>query len=102
MPTYSRPKNDLARLVFLKRAATTGAQDLKSGDACVSQETVDAINAFLPDFEAAVNTISEKLGDRVQEVQERGAAIERVALTSATFGRCSNAAPSGSINRQRY
>ncbi len=48
MPTYSRPKNDLARLVFLKRAATTGAQDLKSGDACVSQDTVDAINAFLP------------------------------------------------------
>ena len=85
MPTYSRPQNDLARLVFLKRAATTGAQDLKSGDACVSQETVDAINTFLPDFEAAVNTISEKLGDRVQEVQERGAAIERVALYVRDF-----------------
>ncbi len=85
MPTYSRPKNDVARLVFLKRAATTGAQDLESGDACVTQETVAAINAFLPGFEAAVNEIREKLGDRVQEVQERSDAIEHVAVYVRDF-----------------
>ncbi len=32
-----------------------------------------------------MNAISEKLGDRVQEVQERGAAIERVAVYVRDF-----------------
>jgi len=80
MAKYEQPKSNRDRLTFLKRSAVTGPQDAKSGNPYVSQSTLVAIIAFLPDFETAVNAVSEKMGARSKEVRERAAAIERIGL----------------------
>ncbi len=78
MPRFEPPSNDAQRLTFLKRAAATGTDDLAAGNAYVSQGTLDAVNAFLPDFAAAVNALSDKLGARTKEIHERAAALEQL------------------------
>ncbi len=80
MAKYEQPKSNRDRLTFLKRSAVTGPQDVKSGNPYVSQETLVAIAAFLPDFETAVHAVNEKMGARSKEVRERAAAIERIGL----------------------
>ncbi len=78
MARYERPSGDRERLRVLKRTFATGPQDIASGNPYVSQETLNAIADFLPGFEAAVDTVGEKLGTRVKEVRERAAAIDLV------------------------
>ncbi len=80
MPKYEPPTSDRDRLTFLKRSAVTGPQDIAAGTPYVSQDTLDAIKAFLPGFETAANAVSEKLGARVKEVRERAAAMEHIAV----------------------
>jgi len=80
MPTYEPPRGDSERFTFLQRAAITGPQDIAAGNLYLDQAILDEIAAFLPTFGAALNTVSEKLGARIKETQERSAAIERVAL----------------------
>lgn len=80
MPYYDAPSNDVQRLAFLQRAHTTGLQDVTAGAGLVNQETLDAIAAFLPSFQAAMGAVSTLLGARVKETQERLEAIEQVKL----------------------
>lgn len=78
MPYYNAPSNDAQRLTFLTRSVETGPADVAAGNAYVSQETLDAISALLPQFEAAVNAVSDKLGSRSKEVREQAIAIEQI------------------------
>lgn len=80
MPYYDAPSNDVQRLAFLQRAHATGLQDVAAGAGLVNQETLDAIAAFLPGFQAAMGAVSARLGARAKETQERLEAIERVKL----------------------
>lgn len=79
MPIYVAPGNDNARLAFLKTAAVTAAQDISAGNLYVTQATVDAMVAFLPQFEANVNTVTQKLSGRAKEVREKNEAADQVA-----------------------
>ncbi len=78
MPYYDSPNNDTQRLAFLTRSLETGLADIAAGNAYVSQETLDEIAAFLPQFETAVNAVSDKLGLRTKETHEQAAAIEKI------------------------
>ncbi len=80
MPYYEVPASDIYRLAFLQRAHATGLQDVAAGAGLVNQETLDAIAAFLPGFQAAMGAVSARLGARAKETQERLEAIERVKL----------------------
>ena len=80
MPYYDAPNNDTQRLAFLTRSFETGLADVEAGNAYVSKETLDAISAFLPQFEAALNTVSDKLGSRTKETHERASAIEKIKV----------------------
>ncbi len=78
MPYYDAPSNDAQRVAFLTRSLETGLADIAAGNAYVSQETLDEIAAFLPQFETAVNAVSDKLGLRTKETHEQAAAIEKI------------------------
>ncbi len=80
MAKYAQPRSNRDRVAFLKRSAVTGQQDIASGNLYISQQTLAAIDAFLPDFETATHAVSEKLGTRSKEVRERAAAIKRASL----------------------
>jgi len=80
MPYYEVPASDIYRLAFLQRAHATGLQDVADGAGLVNQETLDAIAAFLPGFQAAMGAVSARLGARAKETQERLEAVERVKL----------------------
>jgi len=80
MPFYSAPSNDIQRLTFLTRTAETGPDDIAAGNAYVSQETLDAVAALVPQFEVAARGVSAKLGARSKEVRERAVAIEQVKM----------------------
>jgi hypothetical protein len=64
------------RLAFLKQAATTGAQDTAAGKSYISQETLDALNALAPGFEAAHNDVSARLSARSEEVRQSNEALD--------------------------
>ncbi len=78
MPYYDAPNNDTQRLAFLNRSLETGLADVAAGNAYVSQATLDAIAASLPQFETVINAVSDKLGSRTKETHERAAAIEKI------------------------
>jgi hypothetical protein len=80
MPYYDAPSNDVQRLAFLQRAYATGLQDVAAGAGLVNQETLDALAAFLPGFQAAMGAVSARLGARAKETQERVEAVEQVKL----------------------
>jgi len=75
MPVYNPPNSDMNRLAFLKQAATTGAQDMAAGKSYVGQESLDALNALAPAFEAAHNGVSARLGARSEEVRQSNEAL---------------------------
>ena len=70
MPEYMRPRNDNARLEFLKHAAHTARQDHKLGNHYMSDTLVEAIDAFIPLFEKRLNPVSSYLSRRSKEVRE--------------------------------
>ncbi len=78
MPKYQAPRSDTQRLTFLNRAVITASQDIAAGNTYVSQHTIDAITAFLPQFEAGMNAISAKLSARTKDIRERTAAMAKV------------------------
>ncbi len=80
MPIYQSPGSDNARLSFLERAKTTATQDIAAENEYITQNLVDEITVFLPDFEEKVNAVSEKLSGRAKEVRERMQAFEKMTV----------------------
>jgi hypothetical protein len=76
MPFFVEPGNDNARLSFLKRTVITTVQDIAAGNNFVSQDTVDEINSFVPEFEPKVNNLSKLLSDRSKEAREGTESLE--------------------------
>jgi len=70
MPEYMRPRNDKARLEFLKQAAHTAKQDHKLGNHYMSEALVHSIDTFIPLFEKRLNPVRSYLSQRSKEVRE--------------------------------
>jgi len=70
MPEYMRPRNDKARLGFLRRAIYTVKQDHKLGNHYIGDTLVEAIDAFIPLFEKRLNPVRSYLSQRSKEVRE--------------------------------
>ena len=85
MPYYVEPRNDNARLSFLKRTVITAAQDIVEGNNFVSQDTVDEINSFVPEFEPKVNNLAKLLSDRSKEAREGTESVEILKLYERDF-----------------
>lgn len=79
MPVYAAPGSDLARLAFLKTAAVTAARDILAGNLFVTQPTIDAMVAFLPQLETNVTAVTQKLSGRAKEIREKNEAADQVA-----------------------
>ena len=79
MPIYVAPRNDSARLTFLKTAAVTAAKDIVAGNNFITQTTVSAITAFAPQMQEKLNIISLKLSGREKEVREKNEAADEVS-----------------------
>ncbi len=78
MATYQAPRSDDERQAFLQRSLTTGRSHRTGGTPYVSAETLDAIETFLPQYNAAQGAVSNKLDIRSKEIAERVSAIENV------------------------
>jgi len=90
MPAYDSPRSDVQRVSFLKRTAAVGKTDeivfttspggatSTSGEVYVSAGTLAAIDAFLPSFTLAFETVTGSQSLRSREVAERVAAIDEV------------------------
>lgn len=59
MPVYVAPGSDLARLAFLKTAVVTTARDILAGNLYITQATVDALVAFVPQLETNVTAVTQ-------------------------------------------
>jgi|GEM_PF-6052032 len=66
MPAYQAPRSDEDRLSFLEKSHATGTADRAASRKSITQETLDALGAFVRIFDA--------LAGRVKEVREREAA----------------------------
>lgn len=85
MPQYLAPGSHAGRTIFLLRSATTGQGDIDAGRNYVSQTTVDAINAFLPTYQTAINAVPAASAGRAKEIRERTEAIDRVTIFTRDF-----------------
>jgi hypothetical protein len=79
MPQYLAPGSHANRIIFLTRSAATGQVDIDAGRNYVTQTTVDAINALLPNYGTAVNAIPVASAGRTKEIRERNEAVSVVS-----------------------
>ncbi|MFO7971623.1 MAG: hypothetical protein R6U40_07715, partial [Desulfobacterales bacterium] len=70
MPEYVPPRNDNTRLGFLRRAVYTAKQDHMLGNQYLSDMLVQAIEAFIPQFEKRLQSINSYLSRRSSEISE--------------------------------
>lgn len=80
MAQYQSPQSDNGRLTFLKQTEKTAGQDIAAGNDYLSQETLDRITAFIPDFEKAVNTVTLTSTRRAKEIKEQNQALENIQM----------------------
>ncbi len=76
MPTYFAPDSDSSRLAMLNRTQQTGLQDRAAGKNTLSQETLDSVQSFIPQFEAALHDVNARLGERIQSTHAANTAVE--------------------------
>jgi hypothetical protein len=84
MPAYDPPRSDMSRAAFLRRAIESAHNDKEvlSSPPVVSDDTIAAAEAFLPQFTAAVDAVTATLGARSKETAEGVAALDRVKTYS--------------------
>src|SRR6056297_3442642 len=80
MPDYLPPRNDLARVGFLRRASVTAKQDHKLGNHYMSNTLVQEIDAFILPFEKRINTISSYKSQRSKEIMESTETMETLMI----------------------
>ncbi len=85
MSTTILPRNDNARLVFLKRAAETAEQDYAIGNQYLEQATVTEIKAMLADYMDRLFVVQQKLSVHIKVVREKNEAINRLMLYVRDF-----------------
>ncbi|NKQ35549.1 MAG: hypothetical protein HF973_08035 [Chloroflexi bacterium] len=76
MPTYFAPDSDSSRLAMLNRTQQTGSQDRAAGKNTISQETLDSVQSFIPQFEAALHDVNARLSERIQSTNIANTAVE--------------------------
>ena len=85
MGTYRAPDSDVERITFLRQTAVAGSQEMAKGNRYVRQEILDAIRAFLPEYEAAVQAVDARLSARVQANGERTAVLGELRVCTRQF-----------------
>jgi hypothetical protein len=85
MPKYQAPTSDENRLNNLETARDTATKDIAAGRKSITQETLDAITAFVPVFRPLYATLAEKLSGRMKEVREREVARAKLDLWVRDF-----------------
>jgi hypothetical protein len=71
MPSYKAPTSDQDRLTALEKARDTGTTDIAAGRKSITQETLDALKAFVPIFRLLFDALTKALSGRMKEVRER-------------------------------
>ncbi|HSO27040.1 MAG TPA: hypothetical protein VLS48_03155 [Anaerolineales bacterium] len=85
MPAYYKPRNDLARVAFLRKAIRTAQLDAAAGYAYLSQDLIDQADAVAQALSAAQLTASSCLSQRSREVEQRNEALQRLAYYVRDF-----------------
>ncbi|MCA9975465.1 MAG: hypothetical protein KC413_06930 [Anaerolineales bacterium] len=85
MPVYTAPRNDVDRVAFLLRAASTGQTDVDAGTPYLSQETITEVSALAASFDKSLSDISTEQSARSREVRQRNEAIELLATYVRDF-----------------
>ncbi|MCB8982333.1 MAG: hypothetical protein H6659_00750 [Ardenticatenaceae bacterium] len=85
MPAYYKPRNDLARVAFLRQAARTAQLDAAAGDAYLSQSLIDQADAAAQALSAAQLTADSCLSQRSREVEQRNEALQKLAYYVRDF-----------------
>lgn len=80
MSSYFAPDSDPSRLAMLNRTRLTGEQDRAAGKNIISQETLDSIQSFIPQFEGAINAVNARLGERIQNTNAVNAALDTLKI----------------------
>ena len=80
MPDYLPPRNDLARLGFLRRASITAKQEHKLGNFYMSEALVQTIDEFIPPFEKRFNIITSYKSRRSKEIMESTETLETLMI----------------------
>ena len=76
MPNYFAPDSDNSRLAMLNRTQQTGSQDRAAGKSTISQETLDSVQSFIPQFEAALHDVNARLSERIQSTNTANTAVD--------------------------
>lgn len=80
MPHYQEPRGHVARLLFLIRAALTGAMDIAAGRNYISASTLATINTIRVTYKNALTALPALSSDRSKEVRESNTAVHRVEV----------------------
>ena len=80
MPYYVAPTNDVEKHAFLNTVLDTAKKDMDKGNIYMNQQTVDAIEALLPEYTQAISDVQSKLGARSKEVLEGNEALSKLEL----------------------
>lgn len=78
MATYQAPRSDDERQAVLQRCLATGRSHRAGGTPYVAQETLDAVETFLPQYNTALGAVSNRLDLRSKEIAERVTVIDRL------------------------
>lgn len=75
MATMKKISSDRNRLALLQQSADRGAADMAAGRPYLSQEKIDALNAFIPQFEAARQQMQISKAQRSNQLHQANEAI---------------------------
>lgn len=80
MPFYAPPENDTERLNFLRTAAQAALLDRSQGIEYLTQDTLNELDAFLPQFDEAFLQVADSLQDQMREIEERNDALDELKM----------------------
>ncbi len=80
MPSYSSPRSDAERINFLRQTVAAATEHAAEGKHYITEETLTAVQAFLPDWVAAVDAVSRLRGVRAREVAQHAAAVRQLEI----------------------
>lgn len=78
MAMYRSLTGDTERITFLLQTAAIAPQDFAAGHPYIRRDTLDAVNALLPTFQAAVQAAHNRLSARVDATRAQAAAFARL------------------------
>jgi len=85
VPAYNKPRNDRARVAFLRQAIASAQIDIDAGQAYVSQDLIDQAGGAAQALSAAQLAATSCLSQRIREVEQRNEALQRLAYYVRDF-----------------